>query len=344
MPVSTKAARPLVLDDVRGRGPGANILGVDCGDAVGVTCEAGLQSRVHGRIFPALLACAGARWAMGCPPRWARRTVPGRGGLTSMLHFRRRSCSIGWRATLAGRNLQLLHRAKIGCTIAKSRAVFSPAAMRIALIHSALAASLLAGFCGVAARARRSRRTCRPPCTRSAAISFSRAFRALDPALAARLERYLHARQASFLDWLPDGGMLIATRFGEVDQIHRLAAPLGVREQLTFSPDPVSAARAPQTPGAEGFVFLKDHGGDENAQVYFYRLADHSTRLLTDGKSLHGSVVWSHDGKRMAFYGNERDGVSFDVYVADVAARRAPRLVVGGHDDTWYPARLVPRR
>jgi len=123
----------------------------------------------------------------------------------------------------------------------------------------------------------------------------------LDPALAERVERYLHTRQASFVDWLPDGGMLITTRFGEVDQIHRLTAPLGMREELTFFPEPVTVARAPQVPGAEGFVFLKDHGGDENSQLFYYRLADHSARLLTDGKSLHGSVVWSKDGKRIAF-------------------------------------------
>jgi acetyl esterase/lipase len=157
-----------------------------------------------------------------------------------------------------------------------------------------------------------------------------------DPALAERLERYLHARQATFLDWLPDGGMLISTRFGDVEQVHRLAAPLGMREQLTFYSEPVSIARAAQTAGAEGFAFLKDRGGDENAQVYYYILADHSVRLVSDGKSLHGSVVWSHDGKRIAFYGNDRDGVSFDVYVADLAGGGAPRLLVGG-GDTWYP-------
>ena len=158
-----------------------------------------------------------------------------------------------------------------------------------------------------------------------------------DPALAERLERYLHARQASFLDWLPDGGMLIATRFGDTEQIHRLTSALGMREQLTFYAEPVSGARAPQTAGTEGFAFLKDQGGDENAQVYYYHLPEHSIRLLTNGKSLHGSVVWSHDGKRIAFYGNDRDGVSFDIYVADIAGGAAPRLVAGGAADTWYP-------
>src|SRR5579862_520300 len=57
-----------------------------------------------------------------------------------------------------------------------------------------------------------------------------------DPALAARLQRYQHSRQASFLDWLPEGGMLVATRFGDVEQVHRVTMPLGMREQLTFSP------------------------------------------------------------------------------------------------------------
>jgi acetyl esterase/lipase len=158
-----------------------------------------------------------------------------------------------------------------------------------------------------------------------------------DAALAERLERYLHARQASFLDWLSDGGMLIATRFGDVDQIHRLASPLAMREQLTFYAEPISGARAPQNAGAEGFAFLKDEGGDENAQIYYYRLADHSARLLTHGKSLHGSAIWSRDGERIAFYGNDRDGLSFDIYVADVGAGGTPRLLVGGSEDTWYP-------
>src|SRR5579863_7882498 len=51
---------------------------------------------------------------------------------------------------------------------------------------------------------------------------------AADPGLSAHLERYLHARAARFLDWLPDGAMLIATRLGDVEAVHRLAAPLGM--------------------------------------------------------------------------------------------------------------------
>src|SRR6516162_1080795 len=58
-----------------------------------------------------------------------------------------------------------------------------------------------------------------------------------DVVLDARLDRYLQSREATFLDWLPDGSMLIATRFGETEQVHRVAGPLAVREQLTFYPE-----------------------------------------------------------------------------------------------------------
>ena len=214
---------------------------------------------------------------------------------------------------------------------------FHTAAMRTPLLLPAFAVAVLVTLCGARARAADAQARMPTPVHQERGNLVLEGIPEADPALDARLERYLYSRNATFLDWLPDGGMLIATRFGDVEGIHRLGAPLGMREQLTFYPDPVTAARAPQNPGAEGFAFLKDQGGDENAQVYYYRLADHSVRLVSDGKSLHGSVVWSHDGKRIAFYGNDRDGVSFDVYVADIAAGSAPRLIIGGGADTWYP-------
>jgi dipeptidyl aminopeptidase/acylaminoacyl peptidase len=155
-----------------------------------------------------------------------------------------------------------------------------------------------------------------------------------DAALNARLERYLQSREATFLDWLPDGSLLIGTRFGETEQVHRVAAPLGTREQLTFYSEPVGWVRAARSGGR--FAFLKDKNGDENAQVY---VSDDKgeVRQITSGDFIHGSPVWSHDGRRLAFYGNDRDGVSYDVYVADIAAGSAPQLVVGGRRDAWYP-------
>jgi len=156
---------------------------------------------------------------------------------------------------------------------------------------------------------------------------------ARDPAMTERLGRYLNGRSAKFLDWQPDGALLVATRFGDVDQVHRVAAPMGSREQLTFYPEPISVAAA----NSNGFVFLKDKGGDENSQIYYYRNADRSTRLLTDGKSLNGGPVWAHDGKRLAFHSNARDGVSYDIYLVDVTSNAPPRLLTAGNKDTWFP-------
>jgi dipeptidyl aminopeptidase/acylaminoacyl peptidase len=155
-----------------------------------------------------------------------------------------------------------------------------------------------------------------------------------NPALATLLSRYEQSRGATFLDWMADGSMLIGTRFGDSEQVHRVATPLGMREQLTFESGPIEWARAAKL--GNGFVFLMDQNGDDNAQVY-YQTGAGPPRALTHGDFIHGSTVWSHDGKRVAFYGNERDGMSYDVYVADVSAGGAPQLLVGGRQDTWYP-------
>jgi dipeptidyl aminopeptidase/acylaminoacyl peptidase len=154
----------------------------------------------------------------------------------------------------------------------------------------------------------------------------------LDPGLAARVSRYLQWRQATFLDWLSDGSMLVATRFGADSQVHRIAGPLGVRQQLTFGNGSVIEARAPQS-GA-GFVFVRQVGG--YSQLFDYA-GPGAVRQLTQGNYQHGSPVWSHDGKRIAFYGTDRTGVNEDIYVVDIAAGSRPQLVVAGATGSWRP-------
>jgi dipeptidyl aminopeptidase/acylaminoacyl peptidase len=160
--------------------------------------------------------------------------------------------------------------------------------------------------------------------------------------LTAKLDDYMSARGATFVDWLPDGGMLIATRFGDTEQLHRVAMPLGMREQLTFSREPVSSARSPQSAVAPGFVFLRDVGGNEMAQVFYYDVNTHAVRMISDGKGLHGGLTWSHDGRRVAFHGTGRDGVSYDLFVAEPANNGAPRLVYNGFNKNWSVADWSP--
>ena len=55
--------------------------------------------------------------------------------------------------------------------------------------------------------------------------------------------RYTESRAATFQGWHPGKiDMLITTRFGETNQVHRVAMPGGVRAQLTFFPDRVDGA------------------------------------------------------------------------------------------------------
>jgi dipeptidyl aminopeptidase/acylaminoacyl peptidase len=154
--------------------------------------------------------------------------------------------------------------------------------------------------------------------------------------LTARLEDYLNSRGASFVDWLPDDGLLVSTRFGDVEQLHRVAGPLGAREQLTFYREPVTVARVPQSAAAPGFVFLRDQRGDENSQVYYYDLKTRAVRMLTAGDGLNGSLVWSHDGRFVAYHSTARDGVSYDLFIAEPNNKfAAPRLVYNGFQKKW---------
>jgi dipeptidyl aminopeptidase/acylaminoacyl peptidase len=164
------------------------------------------------------------------------------------------------------------------------------------------------------------------------------------PRVVETLEGWLAGRGATFRDFLPDGSVLVTTRFGEVEQAHRVAMPLGMREQITFGTEPVGALSAsPQADG--GFVFARDRGGDENAQLFHHRPQDRSLRLLTDGRSRHGGATWSRDGRKIAFAGNARDGISTDIYIVEMSGSAgaagtepaAPRLVVASQGETWAP-------
>src|ERR1700733_1158231 len=156
-----------------------------------------------------------------------------------------------------------------------------------------------------------------------------------DPTVGATLPRYLESRSASFVDWLLDGSMLIATRFGETEQIHRLRAPLGMREQLTWAPDGVAAGAA-RPYASDAFTYLAPLHGGEGSQLMLQRLADHALSTLTDGSHRDAASLWAHDGRRIAFASNHRNGIDDDIYVLDTAEAGAiPRLVVGGAGNHW---------
>src|SRR6185295_2390496 len=109
----------------------------------------------------------------------------------------------------------------------------------------------------------------------------------------------------------------------------------GDRTQLTFYREPVTVARAPQSVTAPGFVFLKDVGGNENSQVYWYDSNTRAVRMVSSGQGVNGGLAWAHDGRRVAFHSTARDGVSYDLMIAEPATTQPPRLVFNGFQKNW---------
>src|SRR5215510_10410944 len=60
------------------------------------------------------------------------------------------------------------------------------------------------------------------------------------PEIAQRLRQYVDARNATFVDWLPNGGILITTRSDDTVQLHSVDAPMGEPRQLTFFEDRIT--------------------------------------------------------------------------------------------------------
>ena len=155
---------------------------------------------------------------------------------------------------------------------------------------------------------------------------------AIPAELIERLNRYQNTRGAGVQGWTRDGCLLISTRFAETSQVHRVCDPLGMREQLTFYPEPVGAvAPAPFASTMDGFVFSKDRGGDEFSQLYWFDGGTREVTLLTDGKRTQNTgPLFSRDGRLMAYRSTARNGTDTDVWVRDVGTGEARPVVTAG--------------
>ncbi len=152
---------------------------------------------------------------------------------------------------------------------------------------------------------------------------------AIPAALNEQLQRYANTRGAGLGGWIADGsGVLVSTRFAGTTQVHRVKAPRGAREQLTFHDEPIAAIAS--NPKRNGFVFGKDVGGSEFWQLYWFDLGTRETRLLTDGKSRNGNPLWSRDGRQLAYSSTERNGKDTDVWILDLDSGARKAVVTGG--------------
>ncbi len=147
---------------------------------------------------------------------------------------------------------------------------------------------------------------------------------------------YSESRAASFCDWNPlNKEMIISTRFGNVPQLHLISAAMGARKQMTFFNEPITNAQFEPING-EYFLFTKDIGGNEFAQIYRYDLATGKSTLLTDGKrSQNGGIKFSNSGKLIAYGSTSRNGADRDIYIMDPTQPSANSMLLSLTGGGW---------
>ncbi len=150
--------------------------------------------------------------------------------------------------------------------------------------------------------------------------------------------RYQNVRGHGFSDWTDDG-ILIATRFGETQQIHKVATPLGARKQLTFFDEPVGGADA--APDGKSFVFARDTGGDEFYQGYLYDFASGDVSRFTEAGTRNGGLQWSDAGDMAIWFRTVDGDPDYDIMTGDP---RDPDSVKVAYEGTGalFPADLSP--
>lgn len=145
--------------------------------------------------------------------------------------------------------------------------------------------------------------------------------------LSEQLRQYQNVREAGFRGWSPDGkGVLIATRFGNTTQLHRVTEPGGRREQVTFLDEPVDGRFVPET--NDGTLLLTtSRGGDENFQIARLAGGTGLPKLLTDGKSRNLLDAVSPDGTQLIYAGNRRNRRDMDLYLTAIKTGQTSLLM-----------------
>jgi protease II len=149
------------------------------------------------------------------------------------------------------------------------------------------------------------------------------------PAVRERLTQYSNTRSAGFQGFTPQGGILIATRFGETAQIHAVRQPMGARSQLTFYSEPVSGAIVrPRSSG--NFLFVKDQGGDEFYQGYLFARATGRASQLTEPGTRNDGFIFSRNGQQLAWTVSRKDSNQRQIVIANPDQANSRKVIFSG--------------
>ena len=143
----------------------------------------------------------------------------------------------------------------------------------------------------------------------------------------ASVQRYQNYREAIFRDWLPDGSMLVSTRFGATSQLHRVAAPGADRTQITFFDEPVADAES--IPGSSRFLLQRDVGGDEWFQLYAMGLSGEPVQL-TEAGTRKQAYAFSKDGRLLAWARAVKGSGDYAILTADPSNPASRRVAYQG--------------
>jgi dipeptidyl aminopeptidase/acylaminoacyl peptidase len=164
----------------------------------------------------------------------------------------------------------------------------------------------------------------------------------LPPEAQQKLSRYLDVRRADIAGWDAAGkGLFVLTRLANVQQLHRVDMPLGMRRQLTFGSEGIDGFVAAPNAQAGAGILVADVGGSEDWQLYLLD-ARGEQRMITDGKSRNEAPVWSPDGARVAFSSTRRNGRDFDLWVYDATHPAAAPTLAYEASGQWMPLDWSP--
>ncbi len=151
-----------------------------------------------------------------------------------------------------------------------------------------------------------------------------------------RLQQYNSVRHVNFLEWLPGGqSILINTDLGESMQLYTIKQPGGMREQITFFPDPVYYGTFCPDKKKQELLYTIDVGGNENYQIFNLNLKNGAHALLTDGKSKYGRPLWSHRGDRFVYFSTKRNGKDWDIFIQSRDENEEQLLIK--NEGVWVP-------
>ncbi len=166
--------------------------------------------------------------------------------------------------------------------------------------------------------------------------------------IAAKTKPYTEFRPAAMLAWHPERReVLVRTRLGNADQLHRVAEPGAAPEPLTDHPDAVSGGSYEPRSG-KWILFERGTGGDEVFRIHRYDVATKEIVALSPEGRRASEPKWNRKGDRVLFTTVPVDRNSTErvattqVHLADPAAPGESKVIAQLPGGGWFGFTFSP--